>query len=99
MPGAFGFKIDSRLSPMTFTAMSPTVLFSRYWTLCFGFAKARLAGNRQLIIPTQNDERQQLRHMSRWILENLGPEVPVHFTRFHPLYLMQNFAADTSHHS
>jgi len=43
-----------------------------------------------LIIPTQNDDRQQLRQMSRWILENLGPEVPVHFTRFHPLYLMQN---------
>ncbi|MFH1213462.1 MAG: AmmeMemoRadiSam system radical SAM enzyme [Candidatus Neomarinimicrobiota bacterium] len=43
-----------------------------------------------LVIPTQNDDPAQIRQMSQWILQNLGPDVPVHFTRFHPLYLMQN---------
>jgi hypothetical protein len=28
--------------------------------------------------------------MCRWIMDNLGPDVPIHFTRFHPLYRMQN---------
>ncbi len=28
--------------------------------------------------------------MSRWVLEHLGPDVPMHFTRFHPTYRMKN---------
>ncbi len=39
-----------------------------------------------LIIPTLNDDPEQIREMSRWILENLGAEVPVHFSRFFPAY-------------
>ncbi|HOV24171.1 MAG TPA: AmmeMemoRadiSam system radical SAM enzyme [Candidatus Marinimicrobia bacterium] len=43
-----------------------------------------------LVIPTQNDAPAQFRQMSQWILQNLGSDIPVHFTRFHPLYLMEN---------
>ncbi len=43
-----------------------------------------------LVIPTQNDDQDQFRRMCRWIMDNLGPDVPIHFTRFHPLYRMQN---------
>ncbi|MEW5807803.1 MAG: AmmeMemoRadiSam system radical SAM enzyme [Acidobacteriota bacterium] len=43
-----------------------------------------------LIIPTLNDSEIELRKMSRWIRENLGPDVPVHFTRFHPTYKIKN---------
>lgn len=39
-----------------------------------------------LIIPTMNDDPAQIREMCRWIKENLGDEVPVHFTRFFPAY-------------
>jgi len=43
-----------------------------------------------LIIPTLNDSPEEIGQMSRWILDNLGPEVPVHFTRFHPTYRLTN---------
>ncbi len=46
-----------------------------------------------LIIPTQNDDPLMLRGMCQWIAANLGTEVPIHFTRFHPQYRMQNLPA------
>ncbi len=39
-----------------------------------------------LVVPTLNDDEAHLRGLSRWVVENLGPDVPVHFSRFHPLY-------------
>ncbi|MCB0218545.1 MAG: AmmeMemoRadiSam system radical SAM enzyme [Chrysiogenetes bacterium] len=39
-----------------------------------------------LIIPGYNDDPGETRKMAEWILENLGPDVPVHFTAFHPDY-------------
>jgi pyruvate formate lyase activating enzyme len=42
-----------------------------------------------LVIPTLNDELEDVRNMCTWIAENLGVEVPVHFTRFFPAYKMQ----------
>jgi len=43
-----------------------------------------------LIIPTLNDSPEELKNMCNWIKTNLGPEVPIHFTRFHPMYKIQN---------
>jgi pyruvate formate lyase activating enzyme len=43
-----------------------------------------------LILPTKNDDQGELRRMCRWIADTLGPHVPVHFTRFHPMYKVQN---------
>jgi pyruvate formate lyase activating enzyme len=43
-----------------------------------------------LIIPGQNDDPQMIRKMSVWIRENLGPDVPVHFSRFHPAFKLNN---------
>ncbi len=43
-----------------------------------------------LVIPTHNDDKNQIKEMCKWIIDNLGPDVPVHFTRFHPQYLMKN---------
>ncbi|MCL0078929.1 AmmeMemoRadiSam system radical SAM enzyme [Dehalococcoidia bacterium] len=37
-----------------------------------------------LIIPTINDCMDTIRAMCEWILKHLGPDVPLHFTRFHP---------------
>ena len=39
-----------------------------------------------LVIPTLNDSPEEIKRMSAWILEHLGPDVPLHFTRFHPMY-------------
>lgn len=37
-----------------------------------------------LIIPTLNDDGEELKCLSDWVLQNLGDDVPVHFTAFHP---------------
>ncbi len=37
-----------------------------------------------LIIPTLNDDQDELRRLCGWVLENLGDDVPLHFTAFHP---------------
>ena len=37
-----------------------------------------------LMIPTLNDDRDETRRLCDWILANLGPDVPLHFTAFHP---------------
>jgi len=39
-----------------------------------------------LLIPTLNDDLNQIRQMCLWIKENLGDDVPLHFTRFFPAY-------------
>jgi pyruvate formate lyase activating enzyme len=39
-----------------------------------------------LVIPTLNDNLDDIRRMCVWIRENLGAEVPLHFTRFFPAY-------------
>ncbi|MDD4183701.1 MAG: AmmeMemoRadiSam system radical SAM enzyme [Candidatus Omnitrophica bacterium] len=43
-----------------------------------------------LIIPGQNDNPEELRKMCIWIKENLGDEVPLHFSRFMPSFKLQN---------
>jgi pyruvate formate lyase activating enzyme len=41
-----------------------------------------------LLIPGKNDSDTELRDMSTWIMNELGPDVPLHFTAFHPDYRM-----------
>ncbi len=43
-----------------------------------------------LLIPGMNDSAEELSAMCAWILENLGAEVPIHFTAFHPEYKLQD---------
>ncbi|MCX6560342.1 MAG: AmmeMemoRadiSam system radical SAM enzyme [Candidatus Aminicenantes bacterium] len=43
-----------------------------------------------LVIPTLNDGESEIRDMTRWILGEIGPDVPLHFTRFQPMYLLKN---------
>jgi len=37
-----------------------------------------------LIIPGENGSPAEVDAMTRWIVDELGPEVPIHFTAFHP---------------
>jgi pyruvate formate lyase activating enzyme len=39
-----------------------------------------------LLIPGLNDGDEELKALSQWVHEHLGPDVPVHFTAFHPDY-------------
>jgi len=43
-----------------------------------------------LVVPTLNDSEAEFRDLARWIKANLGTDVPVHFTRFHPMFLLKN---------
>ncbi len=43
-----------------------------------------------LVIPGHNDSEDGIRRMSDWIVAELGPEVPLHFSAFHPSYRMRD---------
>src|SRR5262249_49701216 len=41
-----------------------------------------------LLIPGLNDSDTELEELTQWVMENLGPDVPLHFTAFHPDFRM-----------
>jgi pyruvate formate lyase activating enzyme len=43
-----------------------------------------------LLIPGHNDADAELDRMTRWVVDRLGPDVPMHFTAFHPDYRMMD---------
>ncbi len=43
-----------------------------------------------LLVPGENDSDEELRAMARWIKENLGDSVPLHFSRFFPQFKLKN---------
>ena len=43
-----------------------------------------------LLIPGENDSEDEIHAMTQWIMENLGPDVPLHFTAFHPDWKMMD---------
>ena len=49
-----------------------------------------------LVIPDLNDSPDELQQMCDWILDSVGPNVPLHFSAFHPDFRMNN-RANTPH--
>ncbi|MBN1923225.1 MAG: AmmeMemoRadiSam system radical SAM enzyme [Nanoarchaeota archaeon] len=43
-----------------------------------------------LIVPGENDSEEDIRRLCKWVVDNLGFEVPLHFSRFFPDYLMRD---------
>ena len=43
-----------------------------------------------LVIPGYNDSEEEIDAMTKWIVEKLGPDVPLHFSAFHPDWKMQD---------
>ncbi|MBB3192427.1 AmmeMemoRadiSam system radical SAM enzyme [Halomonas cerina] len=43
-----------------------------------------------LLIPGENDSSPEIEALSRWVVEHLGPDVPLHFTAFHPDWKMRD---------
>jgi pyruvate formate lyase activating enzyme len=41
-----------------------------------------------LLIPGENDSEAEIDEMTQWIMEQLGPDIPLHFTAFHPDWKM-----------
>ena len=41
-----------------------------------------------LLIPGENDSPKEIELLSRWVVDRLGPDVPLHFSAFHPDYRM-----------
>ena len=41
-----------------------------------------------LVVPTLNDSQPMMTRLIEWMAGEIGPDVPVHFTRFHPAYQM-----------
>ncbi|MBC8376656.1 MAG: AmmeMemoRadiSam system radical SAM enzyme [FCB group bacterium] len=48
-----------------------------------------------LLIPGENDSEKELDEMASWIVEHLGPDVPLHFSAFHPDYKLMNHPPTT----
>jgi pyruvate formate lyase activating enzyme len=43
-----------------------------------------------LLIPGENDSDKELDEMTGWVVDNLGPDVPMHFSAFHPDWKMRD---------
>ena len=43
-----------------------------------------------LVIPSLNDGSDEIRKLCRWIQTEIGSELPIHFNRFQPAYLLKN---------
>jgi len=43
-----------------------------------------------LLIPGENDSAEEIDEMTRWVVKELGPDVPMHFTAFHPEWKMMD---------
>ncbi|NVM53637.1 MAG: AmmeMemoRadiSam system radical SAM enzyme [Candidatus Helarchaeota archaeon] len=46
-----------------------------------------------LIIPGFNDTPEEIKELSEWVLKELGPDSPLHFSRFHPMYELSHVPA------
>ena len=46
-----------------------------------------------LLIPGMNDSDRELEDMTHWVVDRLGPDVPMHFTAFHPDWKMTDIPA------
>ena len=42
------------------------------------------------MVPGKNDDMDQVAAMCKWIKNELGPDVPLHFSRFYPLYKLKS---------
>ncbi len=46
-----------------------------------------------LLIPGHNDSDEELHRLTQWMVEHLGPDVPIHFSAFHPDWKMMDTPA------
>jgi len=44
-----------------------------------------------LLIPGENDSDEEIEHLATWVRDEIGVDVPLHFTAFHPDFKMQDY--------
>jgi pyruvate formate lyase activating enzyme len=102
--GFIGAEAQKALFPLVKAIKVDLKAFTQkfYGEVCDGFLQPVLDGLKRivaagtwceivvLLIPTLNDNADDLRRMAEWVVKELGPDVPVHFTRYHPMYKMRN---------
>ena len=78
---AFSERFYKKICTGSLTAVLDTLLYLKHETdVWFEITT--------LLIPDENDSAAELDEMTRWIVDNLGPDVPHHFTAFHPDWKM-----------
>ncbi|MCY3021468.1 MAG: AmmeMemoRadiSam system radical SAM enzyme [Planctomycetota bacterium] len=45
-----------------------------------------------LVVPTYTDKPDMMRRMCDWLVKNIGPDYPLHFSRFHPMYKLTHLS-------
>jgi len=45
-----------------------------------------------LVVPTLNDSPQEFHDLASWVMDELGPDVPLHFSRFYPMYQLKSLS-------
>lgn len=80
---AFTEGFYKRLATATLSDVLDTLLYLRHETDVWVEVTT-------LLIPGENDSPVEIEALSRWFADNMGPDVPLHFTAFHPDYKMQD---------
>jgi len=71
------------INPSFYTKYCKGLLSPVLETCKLAYKKAMLEIT-NLIIPTLNDTEEELEDLVNWVASELGPDVPVHFSRYHP---------------
>ena len=79
----FSEDFNHRLCTASLAAVLDTLKYIRHETACWLEITT-------LLIPGENDSEQELHALAEWVFEQLGHDVPLHFTAFHPDYKMRD---------
>ncbi|MBA1145750.1 AmmeMemoRadiSam system radical SAM enzyme [Ectothiorhodospiraceae bacterium WFHF3C12] len=83
---AFSERFYRKLTGSALAPVMDTVLYLRHETRVWFELTT-------LLIPGQNDSNEEIEAMSRWIHDEVGPDVPLHFSAFHPDFRMRDVPA------
>jgi pyruvate formate lyase activating enzyme len=80
-------------NPKTYRALTRGEMEPVLKTIKYLYARNTIVEITHLVVPTFNDSISEIRQMSRWIVEELSADVPLHLSRFHPSYKLTNLPA------
>ena len=78
---AFTERFYAKICSGSLAAVLDTLVYVKHHTRCWLEVT-------NLVIPGENDSPEELDALTRWVVAELGPDVPLHFTAFHPDYKM-----------
>ncbi len=91
LPLVNAYKIDLKaITPQYYSDICKGDLYRILDTLLTIKADGKWLEIVYLMVSNLNDGKEDLNKLADWIVANLGPDVPIHFSRFHPEYLLKN---------